>query len=167
MPLPDGRTLVTTAVPARHGPVTIEALTGHVTGFVLSIEASKDIYVSGDTVWFSGPAEIARRFDVGLAVLFAGVARPGVRSTSRWTRTMPSKRQRCFPAGSRSLRQTRATRRQIIMERCNRSQALVRARRHQGGDDYSLPHPVSFSLLSAAIPEFLVIWTRPWFGRDS
>jgi hypothetical protein len=53
------------------------------------------------------------------------------------------------------------------MERCNRSQALVRARRHQGGDDYSLPHPVSFSLLSAAIPEFLVIWTRPWFGRDS
>jgi hypothetical protein len=43
MPLPDGRTVITTAVPARHGPVTIEALTGHVTGFVLSIEGSKDI----------------------------------------------------------------------------------------------------------------------------
>jgi L-ascorbate metabolism protein UlaG (beta-lactamase superfamily) len=34
------------------------------------------IYVSGDTVWFSGLAEIALRFNVGLAVLFAGAAQP-------------------------------------------------------------------------------------------
>jgi L-ascorbate metabolism protein UlaG (beta-lactamase superfamily) len=47
-----------------------------VTGFVLSIEGSKDMYVSGDTVWFSALAEIARRFNVGLAVLFAGAAQP-------------------------------------------------------------------------------------------
>jgi len=76
MPLPDGRNLAITAVPARHGPVGIEAKTGHVTGFVLSIDGSKDIYVSGDTVWFSGIAEIARRFDVGVAILFAGAAQP-------------------------------------------------------------------------------------------
>jgi L-ascorbate metabolism protein UlaG (beta-lactamase superfamily) len=76
VPLKDGRTLAITAVPARHGPVGIEAVTGHVTGFVLSIKGLKDIYVSGDTVWFSGLAEIAHRFDVGLAVLFAGAAQP-------------------------------------------------------------------------------------------
>jgi beta-lactamase family protein len=76
MPLPDGRSLIITAVPARHGPVGIEGLTGHVTGFVLSVEGAKDMHVSGDTVWFSGLAEIARRFDVGLAVLFAGAAQP-------------------------------------------------------------------------------------------
>jgi hypothetical protein len=76
MPLPDGRSLIITAVPARQGPVGIEGLTGHVTGFVLSVEGAKDMYVSGDTVWFSGLAEIARRFDVGLAVLFAGAAQP-------------------------------------------------------------------------------------------
>jgi len=76
MPLTDGRTLTITAVPARHGPVGIEAVTGHVTGFVLSVKDLKDIYVSGDTVWFSGLAQIAHRFDVGLAVLFAGAAQP-------------------------------------------------------------------------------------------
>jgi len=76
IPLPNGRNLLITAVPARHGPVGIEVVTGHVTGFVLSIDGSKDIYISGDTVWFSGLGEIARRFDLGIAVLFAGAAQP-------------------------------------------------------------------------------------------
>ena len=76
MSLSDGRTLTVTATPARHGPVGIEPVTGHVTGFVLSIKGSRDVYVSGDTVWFSGLAAIARRFDVGVAILFAGAAQP-------------------------------------------------------------------------------------------
>ena len=74
--LADGRALTITATPARHGPVGIEAVTGHVTGFVLSIEGSKDVYVSGDTVWFPELAEIPRRFDIGVAILFAGAAQP-------------------------------------------------------------------------------------------
>jgi L-ascorbate metabolism protein UlaG (beta-lactamase superfamily) len=76
MALPDGRTLKITATPARHGPVGIEPVTGDVIGFVLSIKGRKDIYISGDTVWFEPLEEVANRFDVGLAVLFTGSAQP-------------------------------------------------------------------------------------------
>jgi L-ascorbate metabolism protein UlaG (beta-lactamase superfamily) len=77
VPLPDGRNLVITGTPARHGPVGIEPVTGEVVGFVLSIEGNPDIYVTGDTVWYEGINEVAQRFDnVGLAVLFAGAAQP-------------------------------------------------------------------------------------------
>jgi len=63
-----------TATPARHGPVGIEPLTGEVIGFVIEADG-RAIYVSGDTVWFEGVAEVARRFDIGLAILFTGAAR--------------------------------------------------------------------------------------------
>ena len=32
------------------------------------------VYVTGDTVWYDGVAEVARRFRVGVVVLFAGSA---------------------------------------------------------------------------------------------
>jgi L-ascorbate metabolism protein UlaG (beta-lactamase superfamily) len=76
LPLPDGRTLKVTGTPARHGPAGFENTSGQVVGFVLSIGDSPSIYVSGDTVWYEGVAEVARRFDIGLAVLFAGSAQP-------------------------------------------------------------------------------------------
>ena len=63
-----------TATPARHGPIGIEPLTGEVIGFVISA-GQRAIYISGDTVWYDGVAEVARRFDVGLALLFTGAAR--------------------------------------------------------------------------------------------
>ena len=63
-----------TATPARHGPVGIEPLTGEVIGFVIEADG-RAIYVSGDTVWYEGVAEVARRFDIGLAILFTGAAR--------------------------------------------------------------------------------------------
>jgi L-ascorbate metabolism protein UlaG (beta-lactamase superfamily) len=48
-----------------------------VTGFVASLadEPDRAIYFSGDTVWFDGVAEAARRFPVRTAVLFMGAAR--------------------------------------------------------------------------------------------
>lgn len=64
-----------TAAPARHGPAGCEPLTGDVTGFVLTAPGRPAVYVSGDTVWYEGVAEVARRFDVRLAVLFLGAAR--------------------------------------------------------------------------------------------
>lgn len=76
LPLPDGRTMTITGVPARHGPFGVEAITGEVTGFVLSIDGWAAVYVSGDTVWFEGTAEVAERFDIGVAILFAGAAQP-------------------------------------------------------------------------------------------
>lgn len=72
----DKRRLRITATPARHGPAGSEAMTGAVTGFVLewTDEASDAVYVSGDTVWYEGIAEIANRFRVGTAMLFLGAA---------------------------------------------------------------------------------------------
>jgi L-ascorbate metabolism protein UlaG (beta-lactamase superfamily) len=76
VPLQDGRVLQVTATPARHGPVGIEPISGDVVGFVLRIGSGPAIYVSGDTVWYEQVAEVGRRFDVRLAILFTGSAEP-------------------------------------------------------------------------------------------
>ena len=68
-------TLTVTATPARHGPAGIEPLAGDVIGFVLSLAAGRPIYITGDTVWYEGVAEVARRFQAGLVLLFAGAAK--------------------------------------------------------------------------------------------
>jgi L-ascorbate metabolism protein UlaG (beta-lactamase superfamily) len=72
----DGRTLTITATPARHGPAGIEPLSGDVIGFVLTSAkpGSRPIYISGDTVWYDGVAEVARRFRAGVVLPFAGAA---------------------------------------------------------------------------------------------
>jgi L-ascorbate metabolism protein UlaG (beta-lactamase superfamily) len=72
---PDGRTLHITATPARHGPRGFEPISGDVVGFLLSL-GDRTIYVSGDTVWYDGVADIAHRYDVDVAILFTGAARP-------------------------------------------------------------------------------------------
>ena len=71
----DGRTLRIVATPARHGPEGLSR--GAVTGFALFFEDASEhvIYVSGDTVWYEGVAEVARRFNVQVAVLHLGAAR--------------------------------------------------------------------------------------------
>jgi L-ascorbate metabolism protein UlaG (beta-lactamase superfamily) len=76
LPLPDGRALKVTGTPGRHGPAGFERVNGDVTGFVLSIDDAPGIYISGDTVWYPGVAEVANRFLVGLAILFTGGAQP-------------------------------------------------------------------------------------------
>lgn len=75
---PDGRRFVITATPARHGPHGFEPISGDVCGFVISLgdERGPGIYASGDTVWYEGVAEVARRFDIRVAVLFTGSAKP-------------------------------------------------------------------------------------------
>ncbi|MBR1121702.1 MBL fold metallo-hydrolase [Bradyrhizobium lablabi] len=72
----NGNSLTITATPARHGPAGIEPLSGDVIGFVVasSNTATRPIYVSGDTVWFDGVAEVARRFNAGIVLPFAGAA---------------------------------------------------------------------------------------------
>jgi L-ascorbate metabolism protein UlaG (beta-lactamase superfamily) len=68
------RSLSVTATPARHGPAGIEPLAGDVIGFVLASKDSRPIYISGDTVWYDGVAEVAKRFKAGVVVPFAGAA---------------------------------------------------------------------------------------------
>lgn len=76
LPGPGGLVAVT-ATPARHGPPGCEPVTGDVIGFVLAAADGTGgaVYLSGDTVWYDGVAEVARRFAVTTAVLFLGAAR--------------------------------------------------------------------------------------------
>jgi L-ascorbate metabolism protein UlaG (beta-lactamase superfamily) len=70
---PNGASLRIAATPARHGPAGIEPLAGDVIGFVVDDGASQ-VYITGDTVWYDGVAEVARRFNAGTVLLFAGSA---------------------------------------------------------------------------------------------
>jgi L-ascorbate metabolism protein UlaG (beta-lactamase superfamily) len=71
---PHERTLRIVVTPARHGPEGMNR--GAVNGFVFFFTDSPEhaIYVSGDTVWYPGVAEVARRFPVGVAILHLGAA---------------------------------------------------------------------------------------------
>lgn len=74
---PDGGQLFLTAAPARHGPPGIEPISGDVVGLLIGTEAPGDtLYVTGDTVWYEGVAEVARRFSPRVVVVFAGSAEP-------------------------------------------------------------------------------------------
>ena len=69
--------LLVTATPARHGPIGIEPISGDVIGFLLGVNEPGDaVYITGDTVWYDGTAEIARRFSPKVVMLFTGAAEP-------------------------------------------------------------------------------------------
>lgn len=77
VPTPDGGSLLLTAAPARHGPFGCEARSGPVIGFALRRAGdprNSTLYVSGDTVWYEGVAEVAKWFRVTTAVLNMGAA---------------------------------------------------------------------------------------------
>jgi len=71
----NGRILRVVATPARHGPAGLSR--GAVIGFVLFFEDKPEhvFYISGDTVWYEGVAEIAQRFTVRAVMLHLGAAR--------------------------------------------------------------------------------------------
>lgn len=81
----DGNSLRVTSTPARHGPPDGDR--GPVTGFVLQgdDDGAPAIYLTGDTVWYEGVAEVARRFTVGAVLAFAGAARVKVAGPSHLT----------------------------------------------------------------------------------
>lgn len=66
-----------TATPARHGPQGAELVSGEVVGFVLQARDAPTVYVSGDNASLDVVDQVARRFDVDLAVLFVGAANVG------------------------------------------------------------------------------------------
>lgn len=73
---PDGGTVTVTGVPARHGPVGCEPVTGDVIGFMLTSDDLPSVYVSGDNAALEHVEEIAGKFaPVDTAVLFLGGAR--------------------------------------------------------------------------------------------
>jgi len=99
LPTRDGRVLRVTGTPARHGPVGGDR--GPVTGFVLALRESSErgIYISGDTVWYEGVAEVSRRFSVRIAILFMGAARVAQVGTAHLTFTADEavRAARAFP----------------------------------------------------------------------
>src|SRR6266436_2261710 len=71
----NGKRLFVTATPARHGPIGVDA--GDVVGFVLGVNQPGDlVYITGDTLWFEGTADVARRFSPKVVVLYTGAAEP-------------------------------------------------------------------------------------------
>ena len=73
-----GRTpLNITAVPARHGPVGTEDITGPVTGFLLHTDdgSAPTVYVSGDTVDLDAMSALAQRYRVDVALLHLGATK--------------------------------------------------------------------------------------------
>ncbi|HEY4337680.1 MAG TPA: MBL fold metallo-hydrolase [Puia sp.] len=75
---PEGDTVVITGTPARHGPAGSEKLTGDVTGFIVSVKGKKafELYLTGDTVFYEGIEEVAKRFQPQNVFVFAGAAKP-------------------------------------------------------------------------------------------
>ncbi|UYQ91743.1 MBL fold metallo-hydrolase [Chitinophaga horti] len=64
-----------TATPAQHRPWWIpEIISGPVIGFVIQYDGQSDgvIYISGDTVYFKGIDEVAKRFKVDVGIFHAG-----------------------------------------------------------------------------------------------
>lgn len=74
VPTIDKRVLQITGTPCRHGPANGDR--GPVTGFILQFKGEQDgaVYITGDTVWYEGVEEVAKRFDVRLALVFMGAA---------------------------------------------------------------------------------------------
>jgi L-ascorbate metabolism protein UlaG (beta-lactamase superfamily) len=71
----NGKKLFITATPARHGPVGVDA--GDVVGFALGVDQPGDLaYITGDTLWFEGTAEVADRFSPKVVVMYTGAAEP-------------------------------------------------------------------------------------------
>jgi L-ascorbate metabolism protein UlaG (beta-lactamase superfamily) len=87
IPAPAGSKFTITGTPCRHGLAGLDR--GPVTGFVLSWSQVPEptLYISGDTVWYEGVAEVAKRFKIDIAVLFMGAARVPEVSQSPLTMT--------------------------------------------------------------------------------
>jgi hypothetical protein len=97
----NGKPLCIIATPARHGPPGGD--TGPVIGFALIASERPAVYVSGDTVWQEGVAEVGQRFAVALALLFMGAAsRPASRPPD--LRISPSWKAKQRPPRKHSLK---------------------------------------------------------------
>jgi L-ascorbate metabolism protein UlaG (beta-lactamase superfamily) len=119
---PAGKKLLLTATPARHGPLGVEA--GDVIGFALGVECPVDLmYITGDTLWFEGTAEVAHRFSPKIVVLFTGAAEP----RGRFHMTMGSEDAWKLPRPSRVRCSSRCTTKVgLICERARISWPTVR-----------------------------------------
>ena len=84
----EGIAVSITAVPAKHGQTPLpECIVGETTGFIIEWpeQTKGGIYISGDTVFFSGIREISRRFKINTAFLHNGSAKFPISGPLRYT----------------------------------------------------------------------------------
>jgi L-ascorbate metabolism protein UlaG (beta-lactamase superfamily) len=86
---PGRPTIEVTATPCRHGPPLSRPIVGDVVGFALRWEGQRHgvLWISGDTVLYSGTREVADRLRVGVALLHLGGVRFPVTGPVRYTMT--------------------------------------------------------------------------------
>ncbi|BEL11721.1 MBL fold metallo-hydrolase [Actinoplanes sichuanensis] len=78
--------LTVTATPARHGPVLSRPIVGEAIGFALRpAGASSVVWITGDTVLYSGVREVASRFTVDTVVVHLGEVRFGLTGPLKYT----------------------------------------------------------------------------------
>jgi L-ascorbate metabolism protein UlaG (beta-lactamase superfamily) len=82
----DGTSVRVTATPARHGPPGVTLVEWETIGFLLEW-AEHTVYISGDTVFFGGIEEVAKRAKVGLALLHLGGVAFGLTGPIKYTFT--------------------------------------------------------------------------------
>lgn len=101
---PSRPTIEITATPARHGPPLSRPVTGEVTGFALAWEGQRHgvLWMSGDTVLYEGVREVARRFDVGTALLHLGGVRFRLTGPVRYSMTAAEAIELCRLLGPRT-----------------------------------------------------------------
>jgi L-ascorbate metabolism protein UlaG (beta-lactamase superfamily) len=75
-----------TATPCRHGPPLSRPLVGDVIGFAVHHEG-RVLWISGDTVFYDGVREVARRLTVDTALIHLGGVRFPVTGPLRYTMT--------------------------------------------------------------------------------
>jgi L-ascorbate metabolism protein UlaG (beta-lactamase superfamily) len=81
--------IVVTATPCRHGPPLSVPIVGDVIGFALQWEGQQHgaLWVSGDTVLYSGIHQVADRLRVGLALVHLGGVRFPITGPIRYSMT--------------------------------------------------------------------------------
>ena len=94
-----------TATPCRHGPPLSNPIVGDVVGFALRWEGQENglLWVTGDSVLYSGTRRVAERFDVGTMVLHLGGVRFPVTGPLRYSMTAANGARLSRLAGARTV----------------------------------------------------------------
>jgi L-ascorbate metabolism protein UlaG (beta-lactamase superfamily) len=81
--------LAITATPARHGPIGTGPIVGPVIGFALAWAGQEhgQLWITGDTVFYRGLREVARRITVGTALVHLDGVRFPISGPLRYTMT--------------------------------------------------------------------------------
>jgi L-ascorbate metabolism protein UlaG (beta-lactamase superfamily) len=76
-----------TATPAQHGVLITRPVAGATIGFVLEWEGQQSgaLYITGDTIYYRGVDQVAKRFRIGVAILHLGKARFPITGPLRYT----------------------------------------------------------------------------------